>query len=176
LSHQINFLWTNMLFTSSEEFNLVCALRQPVPVSSIYLPFYWFQQQSCLKVIAITLPIHLFFNFGTIPNTNWFSRKHTGFSLHHSTSCYQPWIYGQNHSQIFIIWDKLFGTFQAELESVPPCFGIHETRTWNPIRINFQHLWLLITDAWRAENWKDNLLFGLNQRVGVQKILKKNIL
>jgi hypothetical protein len=62
----------------------------------------------------------------------------------------------KNHSQIFIIWDKLFGTFQEELESVPPVFGItRPAQTWNPIRINFQHLWLLITDAWRAENWKD---------------------
>jgi hypothetical protein len=64
----------------------------------------------------------------------------------------------KNHSQIFIIWDKLFGTFQEELESVPPVFGItRPAQTWNPIRINFQHLWLLITDAWRAENWKDKL-------------------
>ena len=62
----------------------------------------------------------------------------------------------KNHSQIFIIWDKLFGTFQEELETVPPVFGItRPAKTWNPIRINFQHLWLLLTDAWRAENWKD---------------------
>jgi hypothetical protein len=62
----------------------------------------------------------------------------------------------KNHSQIFIIWDKLFGTFQEELESVPAVFGItRPAQTWNPIRINFQHLWLLISDAWRAEKWED---------------------
>ncbi|HEY6505906.1 MAG TPA: sterol desaturase, partial [Chitinophagaceae bacterium] len=28
-------------------------------------------------------------------------------------------------------------------------------RTWNPIKINFQHVWLLVKDAWRTNNWKD---------------------
>jgi hypothetical protein len=62
----------------------------------------------------------------------------------------------KNHSQIFIIWDKLFGTFQEELETVPAVFGItRPAHTWNPIRINFQHISLLIKDAWRTDNWKD---------------------
>ena len=28
-------------------------------------------------------------------------------------------------------------------------------QTWNPIRINLNHLWLLTRDAWRAESWWD---------------------
>lgn len=69
--------------------------------------------------------------------------------VHHAIN---PIYMDKNHSQIFIIWDKLFGTFQEELDSVPPVFGItRPAQTWNPFRINFQHLWLLITDAWRAE-------------------------
>jgi hypothetical protein len=28
-------------------------------------------------------------------------------------------------------------------------------KTWNPIKINFLHLWLLIKDAWRTKSWKD---------------------
>ena len=68
----------------------------------------------------------------------------------------------KNHSQIFIVWDKWFGTFQEELESVPAVFGItRPAQTWNPIRINFQHLWLLITDAWRAKSWKDKATIWL---------------
>jgi alkylglycerol monooxygenase len=62
----------------------------------------------------------------------------------------------QNHGQIFIFWDKWFGTFQEELDAVPAVYGItRPAGTWNPIKINFQHLTLLISDAWRAENWKD---------------------
>jgi len=62
----------------------------------------------------------------------------------------------KNHGQIFIIWDKLFGTFQEELPDVPPVYGItRPVQTWNPIKINFQHLWLLIQDAYRTNSWKD---------------------
>jgi len=62
----------------------------------------------------------------------------------------------KNLSQIFIIWDKLFGTFQPELKNVPPVYGISRpARTWNPIRINFQHLGLLVHDAFRTKSWKE---------------------
>ncbi|RKS93785.1 fatty acid hydroxylase family protein [Flavobacterium limicola] len=164
LSHQINFLWNkHAIHHSSEEFNLACALRQPV--SSFVNLFTFLLIPAALlgvpsKVIAITLPIHLFLQF-------WYHTKHIkkiGFlenilvspSHHRVHHAINPEYMDKNHSQIFIIWDKLFGTFQAELETVPPVFGItRPARTWNPIRINFQHLWLLITDAWRSENWKD---------------------
>jgi hypothetical protein len=64
----------------------------------------------------------------------------------------------KNHGQIFIIWDKLFGTFQDELPEVPPVYGItRPANTWNPIKINFQHIWLLIKDAWRARSIWDKI-------------------
>lgn len=166
LSHQINFLWNkHAIHHSSEEFNLACALRQPV--SSFVNLFTFLLIPAALlgvpaKVIAVTLPIHLFLQF-------WYHTKHIrkiGFlenilvspSHHRVHHAINPEYMDKNHSQIFIIWDKLFGTFQEELESVRPVFGItRPAQTWNPIRINFQHLWLLITDAWRAENWKDKL-------------------
>ena len=63
-----------------------------------------------------------------------------------------------NYAGIFIIWDKLFGTFQKELNEVPPVYGVKRpVRSWNPIFINFTHLMLLIKDAWRTNNWYDKL-------------------
>nr|WP_315188577.1 sterol desaturase family protein [uncultured Flavobacterium sp.] len=164
LSHQINFLWNkHAIHHSSEEFNLACALRQPI--SSFLNLFTFLLIPAALlgvpsKVIAIILPFHLFLQF-------WYHTKHIkkiGFlenilvspSHHRVHHAINPEYMDKNHSQIFIFWDKLFGTFQAELDTVPPVFGItRPAHTWNPIRINFQHLGLLITDAWRAENWKD---------------------
>lgn len=64
----------------------------------------------------------------------------------------------KNLAQIFIIWDKMFGTFMEERADIPPVYGItRPMRTWNPIRINFIHMWLLITDAWRANNFVDKM-------------------
>lgn len=164
LAHEVNFFWNkHAIHHSSEEFNLACALRQTV--SSFVNLFTFLLIPAALlgvppTVIAITLPIQLFLQF-------WYHTKHIkkmGFlehilvtpSHHRVHHAINPEYLDKNHSQIFIIWDKLFGSFQEELEAVPPVFGItRPARTWNPIRINFQHLWLLITDAWRAEKWKD---------------------
>ncbi len=164
LAHQINFLWNkHAIHHSSEEFNLSCALRQRI--SSLVNLFTFLLIPAAIlgvpaKVIAITLPIHLFLQF-------WYHTKHIkklGFleqiivtpSHHRVHHAINPEYMDKNHGQIFIFWDKLFGTYQEELDSIPAVFGISRpAQTWNPFRINFQHLWLLISDAWRAENWKD---------------------
>ena len=164
LAHQINFLWNkHAIHHSSEEFNLSCALRQSI--SSFVNLFTFLLIPAAIlgvpaKVIAITLPIHLFLQF-------WYHTKHIkklGFleqiivtpSHHRVHHAINPEYMDKNHGQIFIFWDKLFGTYQEELDSIPAVFGISRpAQTWNPFRINFQHLWLLISDAWRAENWKD---------------------
>ena len=164
LAHQINFFWNkHAIHHSSEEFNLACALRQSI--SSFVNLFTFLLLPAALlgvptKVIVITLPIQLFLQF-------WYHTtyiKKMGFlekilvtpSHHRVHHAINPEYMDKNHSQIFIIWDKLFGTFQEELDSVPAVFGItRPAQTWNPIRINFQHLRLLIADAWRSENWKD---------------------
>lgn len=164
LAHQVNFFWNqHAIHHSSEEFNLACALRQSV--SSFVKLFTFLLIPAALLgvppiVIAITLPIQLFLQF-------WYHTQHIkkmGFlekilvtpSHHRVHHAINPEYMDKNHSQIFIIWDKLFGTFQEELESVPAVFGItRPAQTWNPIRINFQHLGLLISDAWRTEKWED---------------------
>lgn len=164
IAHQVNFFWNkHAIHHSSEEFNLACALRQTV--SSFVNLFTFLLIPAAIigvptAVIVITLPIQLFLQF-------WYHTKHIkkmGFlehilvtpSHHRVHHAINPEYIDKNHSQIFIIWDKLFNTFQKELEAVPPVYGItRPAQTWNPIRINFQHLGLLISDAWRAENWKD---------------------
>jgi hypothetical protein len=92
-----------------------------------------------------------------------------------------PLYIDKNHSAIFIIWDRLFGTFQEELDSEPPVYGItRPAQTFNPITINFQHLILLFKDAWRTEKWIDKLIIwfkptgwrpeGFEERYPVNKI------
>ena len=165
-SHQINIFWNkHAIHHSSEEFNLSCALRQSVS-SFINLFTFLLIPAAFLgvpaKVIAIVLPLHLFLQF-------WYHTKHIGkmgflekiivtpshHRVHHAIN--KEYI-DKNHGQIFIFWDKWFGTFQQELKEVPAVYGItRPARTWNPIKINFQHLWLLIQDACRAELWSDKL-------------------
>lgn len=167
LQHVTNFFWNgHIVHHSSEEFNLACALRQSI--SSIVKTFAIFLLPAAIlgvpqEVIAVIAPLHLFAQF-------WYHTQHInrmGFlekflvtpSHHRVHHAINPEYIDKNYGQIFIFWDKWFGSFQEELPTVPPVYGItRPVRTWNPIKINFQHVWLLIKDTWRTKNWKDKFL------------------
>lgn len=166
LNHQINFFWNqHLVHHSSEEFNLACALRQSI--SDIIKFFTIFMLPAALlgvdaKIIAIVAPIHLFAQFWYhttyIGKMGWLEKIIVTPSHHRVHHAINSEYIDKNHGQIFIIWDKLFGTFQEELPDVKPVYGItRPVRTWNPIKINYQHLWLLIKDAYHAQSWKDKL-------------------
>ncbi len=166
ISHEYNLFWNNhIIHHSSEEFNLACALRQSVSV--VVKIFALFLLPAALlgvpgQVIAIVAPLHLFAQF-------WYHTQHIGrmgflekiivtpshHRVHHAIN---PEYLDRNYGQIFIFWDKLFGTFQEEMLDVPAVYGVtRPVQTWNPIKINFIHLWLLIKDAWYTKDWKDKL-------------------
>ncbi len=170
IAHEYNIFWNNhIVHHSSEEFNLACALRQSISV--FFRIFTFFLLPAAIlgvpqEVIAIVGPLHLFAQF-------WYHTQHIGkmgflekiivtpshHRVHHAIN---PIYLDKNYSQIFIFWDKLFGTFQEELKDVSPVYGItRPVQTWNPIKINFQHLWLLIKDAWRTQNIKDKFRIWL---------------
>jgi sterol desaturase/sphingolipid hydroxylase (fatty acid hydroxylase superfamily) len=164
ISHEYNLFWNNhIIHHSSEEFNLACALRQSVSV--FFKLFALFLIPAALfgvpgTVIAIVAPLHLFAQF-------WYHTQHIGrmgilekiivtpshHRVHHAINSEYL---DRNYGQIFIFWDKWFGTFQEEMSNVPAVYGVtRPVQTWNPIKINFLHLWLLIKDAWHTNNIKD---------------------
>lgn len=166
LSHHVNFFWNqHVIHHSSEEFNLACALRQPISnilgyISLLLIPAAFIGIPS--EVIALLLPIHLFAQF-------WYHTKHIGKlgwleyilvtpSQHRVHHAINTTYLDKNLAAIFCVWDRIFGTFQEELAAEPPVYGVLKpANTWNPIIINFQHLWRLIQDAWRTKNWLDKL-------------------
>lgn len=170
IQHQYNFFWnSHVVHHSSEEFNLACALRQSI--SSFVKIFAIFLLPAALlgvpeKVIAVVAPLHLFAQFWYhtvhINKMGWLEKIIVTPSHHRVHHAINPEYLDKNYSQIFIFWDKLFGSFQEELPEIKPVYGItRPVQTWNPIKINFQHLWLLIQDAWRTQNWKDKFRIWL---------------
>lgn len=165
-SHRINLFWNlHVIHHSSEEFNLACALRQSI--SAFFNLFSVLLLPAALLgipqgVIAAVAPLHLFAQFWYhtrhIDKMGWLEHILVTPSHHRVHHAINPEYMDKNLSQIFIVWDKLFGTFVAEKKEIPPVYGItRPARTWNPVRINFQHLWLLIKDAWRTRDWKEKL-------------------
>ena len=163
-SHQINLFWNlHIIHHSSEEFNLACALRQSI--SAFFNLFTILLLPAAVlgipqQVISTIAPLHLFAQFWYhtrhIDKMGWLEKVLVTPSHHRVHHAINPEYMDKNLSQIFIIWDKLFGTFTEEKKEIPPVYGItRPARTWNPIRINFQHLWLLIKDSWRTQNRSD---------------------
>ena len=166
LAHTVNFFWNNhIVHHSSEEFNLACALRQSI---SVYFRIYAFLLIPAAmfgvpqEVIAVVAPLHLFAQF-------WYHTQHihkmgwleyiivtpAHHRVHHAIN---PEYLDKNYGQIFIFWDRMFGTFQQETPAITAVYGVtRPVRTWNPIKINFMHLWLLMKDAWHTQSWKDKL-------------------
>ncbi len=166
LEHQINILWNrHIIHHSSEEFNLACALRQPI--STVFALFFFLLIPTALmgvppEVIAIVAPLHLFAQFWyhtqLIGKMGWLETWLVTPSHHRVHHAINQEYLDKNFSQVFIVWDRWFGTFQQELADVPAVYGVKRAvKTWNPFLINIQHLWLIITDTWRASRWIDKL-------------------
>jgi alkylglycerol monooxygenase len=164
--HKINVFWNrHIVHHSSEEFNLSCALRQSISaVVGIY--FFLYIPMALIgipqEVVAIVAPLHLFAQFwyhtrvidkmGVLEHILVTPSHHR---VHHAIN---PRYLDKNLSQVFIFWDKLFGTFQEELSEDPPVYGvIKPVGTWNPIWINYMHAWALAKDAWHTKNWWDKV-------------------
>lgn len=166
IQHTTNVFWNaHIIHHSSEEFNLACALRQSISV--YFRLFTFFLLPAALlgvpgNVIAVVAPLHLFIQFWYhtqhIDRMGWLEYVIVTPSHHRVHHAINPEYIDKNYSQVFIIWDRLFGTFQEERKDVQPVYGItRPAATWNPIKINFQHIWLLIKDAWRTQHVKDKL-------------------
>lgn len=165
-SHEINVFWNrHVIHHSSEEYNLSCALRQSV--SEIFALFTFTYIPMALlgvpvDVIALVAPIHLFAQFWyhtrLIGKMGWLEYIIVTPSHHRVHHAINPKYMDKNYSQIFIIWDRIFGTFQQELPDEPAVYGINRAaKTWNPWIINYQHLWLLFKDFWRTSSLKDKI-------------------
>ena len=131
LNHKVNIFWNqHVIHHSSEEFNLACALRQSIsnligfgaifliPAALLGVP---------AKVIMSLAPLHLFAQF-------WYHTQHIGKlgfleyilvtpSQHRVHHAINPIYIDKNMAAIFSVWDRLFGTFQEELDSEPPVYG-----------------------------------------------------
>jgi sterol desaturase/sphingolipid hydroxylase (fatty acid hydroxylase superfamily) len=161
-SHQINFLWAaHVVHHQSEEYNLTTALRQTsssVGAWMFYIPSFVIGIPA--EVFFVSGALNLVYQFWVhtqlIGKLGWFETIFVTPS-HHRVHHGQNQIYiDKNHGGVFIIWDRLFGTFQEELDSEKVIYGVRRAvKSFNPLWANIHTWWSLISDAWRTESWKD---------------------
>ena len=166
LNHKINIFWNqHIIHHSSEEFNLACALRQSISNIIGYNALFLIPAAILgvpSEIIIFLSPIHLFGQF-------WYHTQHIGKlgfleyifvtpSQHRVHHAINPIYIDKNLSAIFCVWDRVFGTFQQELDNVKPIYGtLKPVRTWNPIIINFQHFFRLAKDSWHTKKFSDKI-------------------
>jgi sterol desaturase/sphingolipid hydroxylase (fatty acid hydroxylase superfamily) len=166
LNHRVNIFWNrHIIHHSSEEFNLSCALRQSISNTIRFAAIFMIPAALLgipTKIFAILGPLHLFMQFwyhtqliGKLGLLEYILVTPSHHRVHHAIN---PEYIDRNYSQILIFWDKLFGTFQPELDDVKPVYGtLKPAQTWNPVIINFKHMWQLFKDAWHTERILDKI-------------------
>lgn len=162
-SHEINFLWAaHGVHHQSEEYNLAVALRQSW--FQHLFSFFFFLPMALLGVpvlmFAVVAGVDLLYQFwihtrliDRMPRFGLVFNTPSHHRVHHGT---QPEYIDRNHAGMFIIWDKIFGTFQAE--KAPPIYGlVKPLDSWNPVWANV-HLWVtMVRRAVATARWSDKV-------------------
>ena len=165
LGHEISVLWAaHSVHHQSEEYNLSTALRQ---TSSsfifswiFYVPLFLigFPADVLISVAAVNLIYQFWVHTQQIHRLGVFDRifvTPSNHRVHHAQN--EPYI-DKNYGGIFILWDRLFGTFAEEDDDEPVVFGVRKAlANWNPIWANLQVYDYLLFDARNTERWQDKL-------------------
>jgi len=148
ISHENRFFWaSHVVHHSSQKYNLSTALRQTWTGSFLsfvfwlWLPLLGFHPVMILAQMSISLIYQYWIHTELIKKLpNWFEavlNTPSHHRVHHATN---PQYLDRNHGGIFIIWDKLFGTYEPEKEK--PIYGLTENiGSFNPLFVAF-HEWI----------------------------------
>ena len=167
LSHEVNAFWAaHVVHHQSEEYNLAVALRQGAIQG-------WFSWAFYLPLALVGFPPLMFlaassFNtlyqfwihtrvIGSLGPLEWVLNTPSNHRVHHGRN---PKYIDRNHGGTLIVWDRLFGTYQAEEDEV--VYGITTPlRSWNPVWANL-HYWVeLCEKARRTSRLRDKVLLFL---------------
>jgi sterol desaturase/sphingolipid hydroxylase (fatty acid hydroxylase superfamily) len=163
--HEISVLWaSHAVHHQSEDYNLSTALRQTssgflftwifyLPLFLLGMPFEVF-----VTVNALDLIYQFWVHTQHIRRLGWVDRILVTPSNHRVHHAQNEVYIDKNYGGIFILWDRLFGTFQAELDDEPVIFGVRKPlQSWNPFWANLQVYDYLLFDALRTRRWRDKL-------------------
>ena len=165
LGHERNVLWAaHSVHHQSEDYNLSTALRQTssgflfgwifyLPLAVLGVPLLVF-----LTVGALNLLYQFWVHTRHVPKLGWYEWAFVTPSNHRAHHAQNAIYMDRNYGGVFILWDRLFGTFQEELDEEPVIFGVTTPlASWNPLWANLQFYVQLWRDAARAASWWDKL-------------------
>ena len=165
MHHEIKILWaTHSVHHHGEDYNLATALRQ---TSTGWLWKWIFY----MPLIILGVPGEVFI---TVAGVNlvyqfWVHTEHIGHlgflekifitpmnhRIHHAKN--KEYI-DANYGGVFIIWDRMFGTYNPQRSDIKPVYGTATPlNSWNPLWANFQVFSIMIKDTIKTKSWKDKI-------------------
>ena len=165
MHHEIKVLWaTHSVHHHGEEFNLSTALRQ---TSTGWLWKWVFY----IPMIMVGVPGEVFV---TVAGINlvyqfWVHTKHIGHLGILEKIFITPMNHGVHHAKnaeyidanyggVFIIWDRMFGTYIPERPDIKPVYGtVKPLNSWNPVWANFQVFYQMVQDTINTKKFSNKL-------------------
>lgn len=165
IDHFCRFFWAvHVTHHSSEEFNLTVGFR-----SSVFQPLYRFVYFIPLSLVGFD-PLDVMFMYaatqiygilihtktiGKLGFLEWFLSTPSHHRVHHGSNIKYL---DKNMGMIFIIWDRVFGTFEKEEEVV--VFGLTENlKTYNPITMVFHEWHAIYNDLKKQVSIKEKFMY-----------------
>ncbi|HEY0595060.1 sterol desaturase family protein [Sphingopyxis sp.] len=168
-SHRIRWMWaSHVIHHSSQHYNLSTALRQSwtglISLGFVFfLPLFLmgFPPAMLVFVGGLNTVYQFWIHAESVRRMpSWFEyimNTPSHHRVHHATN---PRYLDKNYAGVFIIWDRLFGTFANELDDEVPRYGIvRNLGSFNLLWAAF-HEWIAMAkDAWDAPGLKNKIAY-----------------
>jgi len=165
LGHTCAIFWAaHVVHHQSEDYNLSTALRQTS--SGFLLGWIFYVPMAVLgfppKVFAVVALVDLLYQYWVhtqhVGRLGWFDRWFCSPSNHRVHHAVNDRYLDRNYGGIWIVWDRLFGSFAEEDDREPIVYGTRSPlRSWNPLWANLEVYSALARDSWHARAWTDKL-------------------
>lgn len=150
-NHTINILWAaHMSHHTSEEFNTFVAVRASITQRLFSFIYMWplallgFKPDAIYAASAVQLLIAFWHHTRFIGKMGWYEILFNTPSYHRVHHAINQKYLDKNFGEIFIIWDKMFGTYAKEEEE--PIYGaLTPIKSWDPNKI-YVHYWKFLWD------------------------------
>ena len=172
-AHRVRWFWaSHVIHHSSQHYNLSTALRQT------WTGFFSLAFLFRLPLFLIGFPpamvffcagINLIYQFwihteviGRMPA--WFEAVMNTPSHHRVHHAVNPRYLDRNYAGVFIVWDRMFGTYERERDDDRPRYGIvRQLGSFNVLWAAF-HEWIGIArDLWTAPGWRNKAAYLLRE-------------
>ncbi|GGE13329.1 hypothetical protein GCM10011529_19620 [Polymorphobacter glacialis] len=163
-AHRIRWFWaSHVIHHSSQHYNLSTALRQTwtgqISLGFVFrLPLFLigFPPKMILFCAGLNLVYQFFIHTEMVRRLplglEWVLNTPSHHRVHHGTNARYL---DRNFGGVFIVWDRLFGTYEGERDDEPARYGIvRNLSTFNPLWVAF-HEWVAIgRDVIHAPDWR----------------------